>query len=413
MPRFDGAPLDADIIESLEAIDATLAGEAVDPRHAELAELALLLRAERPQPGLAFASELDQRVREHFVARPAGPPRRPRRFWLLAPATGLAASVVIAIVIVVSQGSTPSRQPPFAQAVASSSPAHAAAGSATTRAAAPAGHGVNSAALSSGELTVKQAPGVPYASQQGLAASSAGGPILGPIANGRRIIQGAQLMLTTSPSRVDTVAQEVFQVAGREKAIVQNSSVTATRGPGGYAQFQLSIPSASLAQAMAALSTLPYARVSSRTDTTQDVNGRYVNDVRALTDARVLRTALLKQLANAGTQSEIVSLTARIHDADASISSDEATLRDLNHQIGFSQVTVTINAGAIPLPVKHSSGFTLGKASHDAGRVLTVAAGVALIGAAALVPFGLLVALAWWVRVLVIRRRREQALDLA
>jgi hypothetical protein len=200
-------------------------------------------------------------------------------------------------------------------------------------------------------------------------------------------------------------------VVGRQKGIVSNSSVTAG-GTGGYAQFQLSVPSASLGQTMAALSALQYAHVASRTDTTQDVNDQYLADVRRLADARALRTSLLKQLANAATQAQIDSLTARIHDAEASISSDEATLRKLNRQIAFSQVTLTVSAGSAPGPVSHGGGgFTLGRAAHDAGRVLAVAAGVVLIVAAALVPLALIAAVGWWIATLVRRRRREQALD--
>ena len=60
-----------------------------------------------------------------------------------------------------------------------------------------------------------------------------------------------------------------------------------------------------------------------------------------------------------------------------------------------------------------AAAFTLGKAAHDAGRVLTVGAGVALIALAVLVPVGLVAALAWWIGVVVRRRRREHALDLA
>ena len=63
-------------------------------------------------------------------------------------------------------------------------------------------------------------------------------------------------------------------------------------------------------------------------------------------------------------------------------------------------------------PVTHKSGgFTIGKAAHDAGRVLTVVAGVALIALAALTPVALVIALAWWVGAALRRRRREQALD--
>jgi hypothetical protein len=205
----------------------------------------------------------------------------------------------------------------------------------------------------------------------------------------------------------------VFDVIGQENGVVKSSTVTSAAGPNGYAQFQLSVPSSNLARTMASLSSLHYAHVSSRTDTTQDVNDQYQRDVRALADARALRTSLLKQLANATTQAQINSLNAQIHDAEASISSDQATLRGLQRQINFSQITLTINS---PYPVPVSShgggGFTLHKAAHDAGRVLTVAAGVALIALAALVPVALLGALAWWVTTAIRRRRREHVLDV-
>ena len=60
----------------LEAIDAALAGHYVAPEHAELADLALLLRDERPQPAPAWATHLDRRVEAGFPARP-----KPRREW--------------------------------------------------------------------------------------------------------------------------------------------------------------------------------------------------------------------------------------------------------------------------------------------------------------------------------------------
>jgi hypothetical protein len=221
--------------------------------------------------------------------------------------------------------------------------------------------------------------------------------------------------LTAEPTRIDDVAQELFNVIGAENGIVRNSTVTATGGSDGYASFELSVPSGNLAVTMKRLSALQYAHVTSRTDSSQDVNDEYVADVRRLADARALRTSLLKQLANATTQTQIDSLNARIHDAEASISSDEATLRSLQHRIGYSQISVEVTAGTAPV-VHHSSGgggFTLRRAAHDAGRVLTVAAGVALIALAALVPIGLVTALALWIGMTVRRRRREHALDAA
>jgi hypothetical protein len=394
MKRTDDAPLDPEIAAALDAIDATLAGEPVDPRHAELAELALMLAAERPGPEPQFAAALDDRVKRRFVKPSSTAPRRARRRWVWAPAAGLAGAAVVAIVIVAG-GQSGSSRPQLPERLSASGAASSAA-KVPQAAQAPA-FAVPSRPAGRGILE-----GQLYA---------APGAVLQPPPNGRKIVQGAQLSLSTSPGRVDAVAQEVFDVVGQHNGIVSSSNVTAG-GAGGYAQFQLSVPSSSLPQTMAALSALRYARVASRTDTTQDVNDQYVADVRRLADARALRTALLKQLAGATTQAQIDSLRARINDAEASISSDEAALRQLNRQVGLSQIALTINAGLTPAPGSQGGGgFTIGKAAHDAGRVLTVAAGVALIVAAALVPVALIVALGWWIAAAVRRRRREQALD--
>jgi hypothetical protein len=390
MQRADDTPLDPEIAAQLDAIDATLAGEPVDPRHAELAELALLLRDERPGVDAGFARELDARVARRFAPTPAADAAASSRTSLgwrrwMAPLGGLAAACVAAavVVFVVGSGGGGSKRPiePLMKAAPAHSAAAAASGSASSSAAAGA------RAFTSPNAT--------------------------PAPDGRKIVQSAQLSLGTPANRLETVAQEVFDVAGREHAVVNNSNVTA--GAGGSAQFQLSVPSSSLATTMSALSQLHYANVISRTDATQDVNGQYLSDVRTLSDARALRTSLLKQLAKATTQEQIDSLNARIHDAEASIRSDESTLNGLNHKIDFSQVQVNINSAAAPVPSHRSghSSFTLGKAAHDAGRVLTVAAGVVLIALAALVPVALIGALAWWIWSALRRRRREQALDLA
>jgi fatty acid desaturase len=89
----------------------------------------------------------------------------------------------------------------------------------------------------------------------------------------------------------------------------------------------------------------------------------------------------------------------------------QSTLRSLNHQVNNSQISLTIEARSAA--VVGGGGFTIGKAAHDAGRVLTVAAAAALIALAVLAPLALVAALAWWIAVAVRRHRREQALDLA
>jgi hypothetical protein len=52
-------PLDDETLAALEAIDATLHGEPVDPDLADFAELSLILRDERPQPTPSFLTAID------------------------------------------------------------------------------------------------------------------------------------------------------------------------------------------------------------------------------------------------------------------------------------------------------------------------------------------------------------------
>jgi hypothetical protein len=208
------------------------------------------------------------------------------------------------------------------------------------------------------------------------------------------------------------VAQEAFDVIGSVHGYVNSSTVTQTGGSDGYANLELTVPSSALAQTMTELSRLPRAKVSSRTDGIQDVTDQHSADQRRLSDAQALRTALLKQLASAQTSAQINSLKAQIRDADGKIAAAQGALSALGHQINTVQIALTIGA-APPVPVAHTTGFTIGKAAHDARRVLVVAAGVALIVLAALVPVGLLAGLGWWIGSAVRRHRREQALDAA
>ena len=174
------------------------------------------------------------------------------------------------------------------------------------------------------------------------------------------------------------------------------------------------MPSANLAATLAALSELKGAHVVSRTDNTNDITGQVGGAGQKLAEARALRRSLLKQLGNATTTDQVTSIQARLHDANASIASDLSTLRGLQRQVAYSNITVRIQSSTAPPPVAHhpSGGFTIGKAAHDAGRVLVVVAGVALIVLAVLVPVGLVAALLAWVGYAVRRRRRDQALDL-
>jgi hypothetical protein len=331
--------------------------------------------------------------------------------------------VAIAVVVVVSSGGSPklvtpnavaplsatatsaagsTRAAPSTAGTSSAGTGSAGTGSAGTGSAGTGSAGTGSAGteLQPSVVTHIRSPAVPQASPT-------------PPTGGRQVVQSAQLSLSTRPDRVDDVSQQVYDVVGAQSGVVDNSTVTANGGAGGYAQFQLSVPSSNLESTMSALSNLQGATVVSRTDSSQDITGQAGGAGRALADARALRRSLLKQLAAATTTQEIDSLKIQLHDAEASIDSDLSTLNSLHRKVAFTQISVTINASMVPgHPVSSGDGFTIGRAAHDAGRVLVVAAGVALIALAVLVPLGLLAAVIAWLGLAVRRRRREQALDL-
>jgi len=405
MPQLDHDSIDPEVAATLDAIDATLAGEPVDARYADIAEIALLLAADRPEVPPAFAHSLDQKVERRFAAMGLADkrPRQRRRwsgFWGAAGALGAGVAAIVAVALVAGGGGG-----------ASSAPSSSASGSMTS-AASSAGSAASAApAVRSPQHSPPTTSGSVANSAASSATSSAPGQPLQPPTTGRKVVQGAQLNLAAAPNRIDDVAQEIFNIIGQANGVVENSNVT-QGGPGGNANFQLSVPSGSLGQTMSQLSALNYAQVVSRTDSSQDITDQYGAATRALADARALRTSLLKQLAAATTTEEIDSLKAQINDAEASISSDQATLNRLNHQVNYSEVYVTVQARTAPAAVSQGGGgFGVGKAAHDASRVLTVAAGVALIALAAITPVALVLALMWWVGSALKRRRREQALD--
>jgi Domain of unknown function (DUF4349) len=380
-------PLEPEMAAALAAIDATLEGDAVDPEHAELAELALILRAERPVPAPAVAGAIDERV----ANRSARPRRRrlPRaRSWLAAPVAALAAVAVVVVIVSGSGGG------PTSSAVSSAS---------ATRA--PASSSAASAASGAGAAT--SAPGIaisPAVKEPAPAPSSSGK---------RQVVQSAQLSLSTAPSQIDDVAQQVFDVVDAENGIVVSSHVTSTGGPDAGARFALSVPVGNLQRTVSELSQLHGAHVVSRSDDTNDITGQVGGAGRRLAEARALRRSLLRQLAAATTPEAVTSLRGQLRDADAAIGRDSASLNGLHRSVANSSLTVTIQAATVPVPAaSHGGGFTLHRAVHDAGRVLVVVAGVALIALAVLLPLGLLVALGAWVGLALRRRRREAMLDL-
>ncbi len=356
-------PPTPEAIAALTAIDATLAGDPVDPEHADVAELALLIAADRPVPAREFAEKLDRRVANRFVAEAAAgvqaPSKRKRRkaSWAIAPAMGLALAGLIALFVLVPGGEGGSSG--GSSVSSSSATAH------RPKALAGPNH-----------LTPPEKPSFGARGSSGVYSPATPAPGLQP-PGGRKLIQSSQLTLGAPPRRIETVAQEALDAVGAQNGFVDSATVNATGGSGGYARLRLTVPSANLPQAMTNLSKLPYAQVLSRTDKIEDVTGQ-------LQDAK------------------------RHH--------QKARVRALEHGIDYSKISLDIQADAPASAAPHhhhDSGFTISGAAHDALNVLTVIGGIALIALAVLVPLVLVGFIAWQLREAIRRRQRDRALDLA
>jgi hypothetical protein len=205
---------------------------------------------------------------------------------------------------------------------------------------------------------------------------------------------------------VQEAADAVSRLASGDGGYVESSHVQVRQGGGpSEAQLHLSIPSAKLSAAIAALGRIAPVRAVSQES--QDITSSYDNARRRLSDDEAVRRALLRALAAATTEGRIDSLRERLASNREVLSGDRARLRSIGHTAATSQLEVTITGGAAA--ASHSG--TLDSGLDDAGHVLAVAAAVALVALAVLVPLALLALLLEALRRTWQRRRREAALD--
>ena len=224
----------------------------------------------------------------------------------------------------------------------------------------------------------------------------------------RSVERGASLRLATSPARLDEVAQGVVQTTDGVGGFVRNSAVDSRPGRGGGASFELEIPTQRLQTALARLSQL--ASVRSRRESSTDVTEQVTFARNRVAARRVERTALLKQLAAAKSLEETARIRARLRSIEARLREANASRAALRRRTTYSAVAVEI----ITQRARTDTGaaaWTPRDALGDAVRVLEVAAGVALVALAVLLPLTLLLALLWPIGHLLQRRWREQALN--
>ncbi len=381
----------------LEIVDRALAGHPVDPGSGDLAELALLLRDERPEPEPGWAAELDERAAAGFP-RGGGAGRRGSS-WLsgggwMAPA-GALATLAIVVVAVTSTGGN---SDPMSSQLEGGPPDSMA--QTTTTPATEAATGAN------GEL-VPISPGRTLKEDSSAAAYDLGrrqsDDAIAPGIENRKVERNTQLSLSAKPEDVRGVSDEVITITRSLGGIVASSQISETDG-NATATLELTLPTRNVDAALDQMTEL--ADVDSLNETSTDITKPFVSAQDELRDAEARRRELLEALGNATTDAEVEALTLQIADARREISRAEASFERIAARARLSSLSVSVSSNP-----NASDERTLGDWFDDAVDVLKGIAGVLLISAAILVPLGLIAAVIAWSTSRLRRRSREKTLD--
>ena len=421
------AEIPVEVARELEALDAALRGEEVPPGMEGLEALVADLRHERPEAEPRFDAELDAwaaagfpRSRRPGARASAGGSGAGRRglFARLGPGgprgwTPVAATAATLLVIGVSL----TQIDDFGGDEPDSGGTQAVEGEAGGAAAPNAPDAPDAPATPLEDVLqddqardldeLQEAESTPgFNSRRAIVPGALNGSGVNRGQEKRRVERDAQLTLAAPAADVADVNGRVIDVVEGANGVVLNSRVADTGGAA-RATLEVRVPSATLDDTLAALSDL--ANVQSRTEQAQDITRTYVTAKDRLVGLRAERDNLAQRIRNASTDAEVSSLQAQLAQVNRQIAEAKSELNDVENRAQLATVSIVITSEGAG--TGDEDGWSFGDALDDAGKVLEVAAGVALISAAVLVPLAIIGAIAYFVVAAASRRARERALD--
>lgn len=381
-------------------------------------QLAAELRALRPKPRPEFSSELDERGAAGFPRRSRlprlsiGPLRAlpPRRLLLAGGAFAVLAIFVASTLIVAGrddsgpQGNLALLEPEHQPATPSpQTPDKAAA--------------VGTAGEENAGIEYEtDLPTV--ASEESSGASAAPGAVYGAAppeledsranVHRRAVERSAEVVLAAEPGDVGEDSSEVFEVVHAHDGIVMSSSTREGKPGQAGARFELLLPSDDLGDSLAALSAIDEVR--SRHEATTDITAPTVDTAELLRDSQARIDSLLAQLESAETEGEREAVEAELQQERRHRARLRASLQHLEHRASFSRVLLRIETGGAEEPSSDGGTWGVDDALGDAGKILAVAAAVAVVGLAILGPIALVALLAWLSHRAWVRRERRRVL---
>lgn len=377
---------ETDVLTAIDDALDTGAPTEADPVARELQELALILRADSPEPTDAYSEWLDRRVEQGFPKRPASKPP----WWrpLIEPAAGVAlVGVAVLLVAALAGGLSGSPSDDGGGGASGGSMAESAGGGGG-------GDGGGGAADSSAQPAAID-PRAAAVSDRGFAPGRAD----------RRIERTFALELESPVEQMQRVADQVTAVTNRHGGFVLSSSVSTGEDSSG-GDFNLRIPVTEVRPALRDLAAL--ADVRSQSQTGRDVTPAYVTARDRLQAARAERKSLLRRLEAATTDTEAEALRRRLDIVAGQINALRGRLHGLRLRTDYAVVTVSLQAK--DADEGGGGGGSFDDAVNDAGDILVGIAGVLLRALAVALPFALIALLGWLAGRVLRRRRRESAL---
>ncbi len=393
----------------------------MDPHRDEL-DLATELRALRPAPRPEFTRELDARAAAGFPhpdGHPASALRRiaerfrttpPRR--LLTPAGAFAVTaIVVATAVMATSEDEPMPATHFAERPDNAATQPSGRLEAQRQYEGSSGSAVSKDSAGTGSAEVQSSSGVEYSAPARQFRNPNTNSGYAADAGQREIERSAQIVLGTDPDRVRAGAAKVFDAVHAVDGIVLRSAIR--DGPAGEAgaEFELLIPSGKLGDALADFSTI--AEVRSRQESTQDITAPTIGTRERLEDSQARIDSLLAQLGEATTEGERSAVEAELRAERRQAAVLRSRLASLGRRANLSRVSLRIETGAGATGEDDDGAWGVGDGLDDAGRLLEIAAGVTIIGLAALTPLALLALLAWLAHRGWVRAGRRRALSQA
>ena len=252
-------------------------------------------------------------------------------------------------------------------------------------------------------------PGAPAAAPPPSRPGRRSAPAVAPSARRPRGDHNATLILSTTPDKVKTVSDRAIPAVDALGGFVQTSEVNSS-GNSASATLTVKIPAAKLDSGIAQLSKLAHVKARSQQD--QDVTDQREALEAAVRDARADRAGTARSAEQGHDRCGAFGLRAQLDRATRRVTRRQRRSTSWTRAVSYATVELAIEGDRSGASLAARGPLDPGGRLGDAVRVLE-GRGRAMIALAVLLPLALVAALAAVAGRVLVRRRRERALDIA